>query len=422
MSSLQNKRILVGVTGGIAAYKSPDVVRRLRERGAEVRVVMTPGAKEFITALSLQAVSGNKVSADLLDEDAEAAMGHIELARWADAIVIAPATADCLARLAQGRADDLLSTLVRAAPCPVLIAPAMNQGMWADAITQKNRQILESSGYIFVGPDSGSQACGDVGAGRMSEPIEIVDAAEGLFQSRLLDGVSVVITAGPTREALDPVRYISNFSSGKMGFALAEAAAEAGARVTLIAGPVDQPTPERVERIDVVSARDMLAAAESVVTPDSIFIATAAVADFRPADVAAQKIKKQSDTDEMEVSLIKNPDILATVAHSNQRPEVVVGFAAESENLLANAESKLERKNLDLIVANDISRDDIGFGSESNQVTVMARDPEVNPGVDWPLQSKSQLAREIIRLVAEVLRHKMDKKSDQSLVSAPLVD
>lgn len=424
MSSLQNKRILLGVTGGIAAYKSPDVVRRLREQGADVRVVMTAGAMEFITPLSLQAVSGNKVSTDLLDEDAEAAMGHIEFARWADAIVIAPATADCLARLAQGRADDLLTTLVRAASCPILIAPAMNQGMWADALTQKNRQSLESAGYAFVGPDSGSQACGDVGAGRMSEAADIVAATSELFNSGELAGVSVVITAGPTQEALDPVRYISNHSSGKMGFALAEAAAEAGAKVTLIAGPVSLPTPDRVERIDVVSALDMLATTEQAVSPDAVFIATAAVADFRPAEVAEQKMKKQSDQNEMLVSLVKNPDILATVARSDQRPAVVVGFAAESESLAINAQNKLVNKNLDLIIANDISRSDIGFGSDSNEVLVLSSHQEIKPASDWPQQSKTQLARDIIQLVAAtyqhwLAQHKLSADSDHSLVSAP---
>ncbi len=417
MSSLQNKRLILGVTGGIAAYKSPDVVRRLREQGADVRVVMTQGAKEFITSLSLQAVSGNKVSTNLLDEEAEAAMGHIELARWADAIVIAPATADCIARLADGRADDLLTTLVRAARCPILVAPAMNQGMWADTLTQDNVNVLASTGYHFVGPDSGSQACGDVGAGRMSEAPEIVEATAALFESGELAGVPVVITAGPTQEALDPVRYISNHSSGKMGFALAQAAAEAGADVTLIAGPVSLPTPERVRRVDVVSANEMFDAATQACSGEAIFIATAAVADFRPEQFAEQKIKKQANQDTMQLRLVKNPDILASIASSEQRPRVVVGFAAESENLEANAQDKLARKNLDLIVANDISREDIGFGSAYNEVLVRARDPKFHQqDLASGRLSKTQLAREIVMLLAQMLGEPVGN-SDVSLVS-----
>lgn len=427
MSSLQNKRILLGVTGGIAAYKSPDVVRRLRDLGAEVRVVMTQGAQEFITPLSLQAVSGNKVSDRLLDEEAEAGMGHIEFARWADAIVIAPATADCLARLAQGRADDLLSTLVRAASCPVLLAPAMNQAMWADGMTQKNTVELKEAGYHFVGPDSGSQACGDVGSGRMSEASDIADAAAALFQSRALAGVSIVLTAGPTQESLDPVRYLSNHSSGKMGFALAEAAVEAGAKVTLITGPVNLATPDRVKRIDVLTAEEMLAATQSAITADGIFIATAAVADFRPETVATQKIKKQSGSDELHIKLVKNPDILATVANTTNRPAIVVGFAAESENVQANAQSKLQRKNLDLIIANDISRSDIGFGSEFNEVSVLSNHMDViEQNMNWGKLSKAQLSREILRQVVIIFDHLLAKggrsNSDMRLVSASQSD
>lgn len=427
MSSLQNKRILLGVTGGIAAYKSPDVVRRLRDLGAEVRVVMTQGAQEFITPLSLQAVSGNKVSDRLLDEEAEAGMGHIEFARWADAIVIAPATADCLARLAQGRADDLLSTLVRAASCPVLLAPAMNQAMWADGMTQKNAVELKEAGYHFVGPDSGSQACGDVGSGRMSEALDIADATAALFKSGALAGVSIVLTAGPTQEALDPVRYLSNHSSGKMGFALAEAAVEAGAKVTLITGPVNLATPDRVRRIDVLTAEEMLAATQSAITADGIFIATAAVADFRPETVAAQKIKKQSGSDELHIKLVKNPDILATVANAKNRPAVVVGFAAESENVQANAQSKLKRKNLDLIIANDISRSDIGFGSEFNEVTVLSDHVDlIEQNMNWGKLSKAQLSREILRQVVIIFDNLLEKggrsNSDMRLVSASQSD
>lgn len=398
MRSLQNKQILLAVSGGIAAYKSPDVVRRLRDLGAEVRVVMTQAAQQFIGALSLQAVSGHRVHTALLDEEAEAAMGHIELARWADAIVVAPATADTLARLAAGAADDLLTTLVRAANAPVLLAPAMNQAMWADPLTQQNVKALHQFEYHFVGPDSGSQACGDTGAGRMSEAVEIATAASQLFESAALQGHHLVITAGPTREPLDPVRYISNYSSGKMGFAIARAAVEAGAKVNLIAGPVALATPEHVERIDIETAQDMLKAVESRVTPESIFIATAAVADFRSASPAEQKIKKQADSDTLALELIKNPDILQTVATARDRPKFVVGFAAESENLLANAGAKLARKQLDMIIANDISREGIGFGADENEVSVLTVEGALSPA--WGRLSKDQLARKIIQSIA----------------------
>ena len=401
--SLQNKRILLGVTGGIAAYKSPDIVRRMRDLGADVRVVMTQSAQAFIGALSLQAVSGHRVHTDLLDEDAEAAMGHIELARWADAIVVAPATADTLARLAGGAADDLLSTLIRASSAPVLIAPAMNQAMWADQLTQQNVSRLKLEEYRFFGPGSGSQACGDVGLGRMEEPQAIAEAASDLFDSGSLDRRHVVITAGPTREGIDPVRYISNHSSGKMGFAIAAAAAEAGAKVTLIAGPVAQPTPESVHRIDVVSADDMYAAVLQAITPESIFIATAAVADFKAATISEQKLKKADGQQSMSLELTKNIDILATVATAVKRPAFVVGFAAESENLEANASKKLVAKSLDMIVANDISRTDIGFATDVNEVTVLSRrDSGASPpeSIAWEKSSKSQLARKLIVPIA----------------------
>lgn len=401
MSSLQNKQILLGISGGIAAYKAPDLVRRLRDLGANVRVVMTEAAKQFIGPLSLQAVSGHRVHSAMLDEEAEAAMGHIELARWADAIVIAPATADTLASLAHGTADDLLTTLVRAAVAPVLLAPAMNQAMWSDALTQRNVQCLDDAGYGFIGPDSGSQACGDVGAGRMSEPLIIAEAVGALFESGSLQGQHVVITAGPTREAIDPVRYISNYSSGKMGFALAQAAIEAGAKVTLIAGPVALDTPDRAHRIDVECADQMLAAVSDAVTKGSIFIATAAVADFKSKVVASNKLKKSSDQDDMTLQLVKNPDILHQVATMSERPQCVVGFAAESENLIENAQKKLSRKKLDLIVANDISRSDIGFGADSNEVTTI--DAKTGAKTSWGMLSKAQLARKIVAQIAEII-------------------
>ena len=396
MQSLQNKRVLLGITGGIAAYKSPDVVRRLRDAGAEVRVVMTEAAREFITPLTLQAVSGQRVHSDLLDSEAEAAMGHIELARWADLVVVAPATADALARFAQGRADDLLSTQLRASDAPALLAPAMNQAMWRDAATQHNAERLRQLGYHFVGPEEGAQACGDTGAGRMSEAAAIVAAAAKLFHSAALAGRQVVITAGPTREAIDPARYLSNYSSGKMGFALAEAAAEAGAAVTLIAGPVDLPTPPRVQRQDVLSAAEMLAAVEQCLAGCEIFIAAAAVADFRPAAAVEQKLKKRDGVEQMTLDLVKNPDILATVAPSVRYS---VGFAAETEQLVSHAVEKMARKGVDMMVANDVSRSDIGFSSEVNEVTVLRGEQVL------PLEkcSKSQLARQLVQLIADAL-------------------
>ena len=394
--TLQNKRLLLGITGGIAAYKSPDIVRRLRDVGAEVRVVMTRGAMEFITPLTLQAVSSNRVHSDLLDADAEAAMGHIELARWADAIIVAPVTADAMARFAQGRADDLLTTLLRASDAPVLLAPAMNQAMWRDAATQQNTQILSQRGYHIVGPADGVQACGDIGAGRMSEPLAIVDAASDLFEQQTLTGQHVVITAGPTRERIDPVRYLSNFSTGKMGFALAEAAAEAGAKVTLIAGPVSLSTPDRVERIDVISANQMLAAAKQSTASASVFIAAAAVADFRPAASADQKIKKTSDIETMRLDLIKNPDILKIVSESD-RSLFCVGFAAETEDLLVHARAKLERKSLNMIVVNDVSRTDIGFGADDNEVVAITSEQVIS----LEKAHKRHLARRLIQLISE---------------------
>ena len=408
MQSLQNKRLLLGVTGGIAAYKSPDLVRRLRDAGADVRVVMTRGACEFITPLTLQAVSGNRVHDSLLDVDAEAAMGHIELARWADAIIIAPATADSLARFSVGRADDLLTTLLRASDAPVLVAPAMNQAMWRDEATQQHYQALLSRGYHFVGPAEGAQACGDTGAGRMTEPLEIAGEVAALFKTQSLSGQHVVITAGPTRELIDPVRYVSNFSTGKMGFALAQAAVEAGAKVTLIAGPVDLPTPDRVNRIDVISASDMLKAVESVVSSATLFIASAAVADFRPMTPAEQKIKKTSDSETMTLEMVKNPDILAAVARAEKAP-FTVGFAAETEDLIPHARDKLERKGINMIVVNDVSRDDIGFASDTNEVTVLVDQESTNQLDSDPIHidkcDKHNLARRLLELIALRLMH-----------------
>ena len=396
MQRLQRKRIVLGVGGGIAAYKSAELIRRLRDQGAEVRVVMTRAAREFITPLTLQALSGHPVFNDLLDPAAEAAMGHIELARWADLILVAPATADLMARLAQGLADDLLTTLVLASDAPVALAPAMNQAMWRDPATQANAERLAGRGMRLFGPGAGSQACGDSGPGRMLEADELAQRAADCFEHGLLTGRRVLITAGPTREAIDPVRYVSNHSSGKMGFALAEAAAEAGAAVTLVSGPVHLPTPQRVARIDVVSARDMLAACEGAM-PCDILIAAAAVADYRPEAVASQKMKKDPGSDDgLTLRLVRNPDILATLAARADRP-FSVGFAAETEHLLDYAARKLKSKNLDLIVANDVANPQIGFNSEDNAVSVIDRALQATR---FEQASKGQIARQLITFIA----------------------
>lgn len=396
MQRLQRKRIVLGVGGGIAAYKSAELIRRLRDQGAEVRVVMTRAAREFITPLTLQALSGHPVFNDLLDPAAEAAMGHIELARWADLILVAPATADLMARLAQGLADDLLTTLVLASDAPVALAPAMNQAMWRDPATQANAERLAGRGMHLFGPGAGSQACGDSGPGRMLEADELAQRAADCFERGLLTGRRVLITAGPTREAIDPVRYVSNHSSGKMGFALAEAAAEAGAAVTLVSGPVHLPTPQRVARIDVVSARDMLAACEGAM-PCDILIAAAAVADYRPEAVASQKMKKDPGSDDgLTLRLVRNPDILATLAARADRP-FSVGFAAETEHLLDYAARKLKSKNLDLIVANDVANPQIGFNSEDNAVSVIDRALQATR---FEQASKGQIARQLIAFIA----------------------
>ncbi len=390
--ALTNRQILLGITGGIAAYKSAELVRRLRDRGADVRVVMTKAAQEFITPLTLQALSGNIVHTDLLDPNAEAAMGHIELARWADLVLIAPASADFLARLAHGRADDLLTTLCLATPARVAVAPAMNQGMWRDAATQDNVSQLRRRDILIWGPAEGEQACGDVGPGRMLEADALAEMASNAFTTRLLEGKRVLITAGPTREAIDPVRFISNHSSGKMGFALAQAAVEAGAHVTLIAGPVNLATPEHVVRVDVESAQQMFDAVHARVRDCDIFIAAAAVADYRPEHVVNTKIKKQNDT--MTLSLVRNPDIVASVAQLHPKP-FTVGFAAETQQLQDYARDKLERKNLDMIIANDVAAPGIGFNSANNAVTVLWRDGQMDIGE----RSKTQLARELIALI-----------------------
>jgi phosphopantothenoylcysteine decarboxylase/phosphopantothenate--cysteine ligase len=388
MSSLQNKQIILGITGGIAAYKSAELCRLLIKAGAQVRVVMTQAAQEFITPLTMQSLSGNRVHTQLLDTEAEAAMGHIELARWADLILVAPASANFMAQLAHGEAHELLTTLCLASKSPLAIAPAMNQAMWGNTATQHNLQTLRQNGVHIFGPDAGAQACGDIGLGRMQEPQQLAEQAAALFETGALAGLNVVITAGPTREAVDPVRFISNHSSGKMGYALARAAVEAGARVTLVSGPVSLVPPSAVSFIAVESAVQMLAACEAQVT--DIFIGVAAVADYRPAQVARQKIKKSGETISLE--LIRNPDILATIAARQPRP-FCVGFAAETENLARNAKQKLRDKNLDMIIANDA---EATFGNE--QAGALALWPDGEEAL--PRQSKEQLARRIIALVA----------------------
>ncbi len=396
MLQLANKRILLGISGGIAAYKSAELVRTLTKAGADVRVIMTSGALEFITPLTLQALSGNPVHHALLDETAEAGMGHIELARWADTILIAPATADVIARLAAGMGNDLLTTVCLASAAPLCLAPAMNQQMWAAPTTQNNlttlAQLLGEKLALF-GPDSGAQACGDIGPGRMLEPEAIARLLANRFTTGTLAGKRVVITAGPTREALDPVRYISNHSSGKMGYALARAAQEAGAEVTLISGPVHLPAPDRVTLVSVVSATDMLAAALATLEHCDLFIASAAVADYRPATIAEQKIKKAGD--EIQLTLVKNPDIVATIAQHKNRP-FTVGFAAETNDVDAYARAKLERKNLDMIIANDVSRQDIGFGADDNAVTLYSK----HGSTEFTVMNKALLARQLLAAIA----------------------
>ena len=391
---LQGKRVLLGVSGGIAAYKAPDLVRKLTAKGAEVRVVLTASAEHFVSPLSLQAVSGNTVSNDLLDPAAEAAMGHIELAKWADYLLIAPATANLLAKMANGIADDLLTTLYLATTAKVVIAPAMNQQMWKAPSVTRNVHQLQQDGVTFFGPASGEQACGDVGAGRMEEPERIADFVDSIGSTaQSLIGKTVVITAGPTREAIDPVRYISNHSSGKMGFALAHAAKEAGATVKLVSGPVSLTTPAGVERTNVDSAASMHSAVMAQIDSADIFIACAAVADYRPANQASNKIKKTND--ELTLTFVKNPDILKDVAALSQ-PPFTLGFAAESQNVEHYARGKLEKKKLNMIAANDISIEGLGFNSDQNALHVFWPEGDKVLAAD----SKTNLAKTLIELLA----------------------
>ncbi len=407
VSIRKNLRILVGVTGGISAYKSPDLIRRLKERGAEVRVVMTDAACEFITPLTLQAVSGHPVFRRLLDTEAESGMGHIEIARWAELVVIAPATANFMANLASGRAQDLLETVVLAASAEVVIAPAMNQQMWQQTATQENLKTLQRRGIRVVGPGSGDQACGENGPGRMAEPDEIADQLLGDGTPVRFAGKRVVVTAGPTWEEMDPVRGITNRSSGKMGFALAAAASDLGAVVTLISGPVHLRTPDGVTRIDIRSAQQMFDGVMQHIDDADIFIAVAAVSDYRPVIRAAQKIKKREQR--MTVDLVRNPDILATVASLDSRP-FTVGFAAETEQVEKHAREKLVEKGVDMIVANQVAGQESPFGSDSNAVTVHHRLGDI------PLQrtDKYGLSVRLMEIVHDLMSRREDPDQQEA--------
>jgi len=403
MAYLKHKRILLGITGGIAAYKSADLVRRLREQGADVRVVMTRSACEFITPLTMQALSGRPVHTELLDYSAEAAMGHIELARWCDVVLIAPASANFMARLTHGQADDLLSTLCLAASVPLLLAPAMNQQMWLNPATQDNARLLTSRGITLLGPADGSQACGDTGPGRMLEPGDLIGHLDHVFQTNTLTAKKLVITAGPTREDIDPVRFISNRSSGRMGYAVARAAVEAGAEVVLISGPTSLELPERVFCQQVVTARQMHDAVMNEIRDTDIFITAAAVADYRCSTIADQKMKKTDAF--INLTLEKNPDILGEVA-SLSPPPFTVGFAAETEALLENARKKLINKKLDMIAANLVG-DNRGFESEDNELQIIWKDGNIK--LDHA--PKEKLARNLVAIIA---KHIHEKNSAQT--------
>ncbi|MCG6899004.1 MAG: bifunctional phosphopantothenoylcysteine decarboxylase/phosphopantothenate--cysteine ligase CoaBC [Gammaproteobacteria bacterium] len=393
MNKLSGKHVLLGVTGGIAAYKSAELVRQLRRQGAEVRVVMTAAATEFVTPLTFQALSGHPVHTQLLDTGAEAAMGHIELARWADVLLIAPATADFMARLVAGRANDLLTAVSLACDATLAIAPAMNRVMWDKQATRENMMALKQRGVQVLGPAEGLQACGDSGPGRMLEPVELLAALSALLDTGTLAGRRVLVTAGPTREAIDPVRYISNRSSGRMGYAVAAAAVEAGADVLLISGPVSLETPPRARRIDVESAAEMHAAVMSEIALTDIFISVAAVADYRPASVASQKLKKTAAT--LSLELKRNPDILAEVAALTDAP-FTVGFAAETQAMESNARDKLRAKNIDMIAANVVGQQ-LGFDCEDNALRVIWGQGEQQ----LPLAGKGKLARQLVAIIAE---------------------
>ena len=399
--NLKHRRILLGITGGIAAYKAAELTRRFQDHGADVRVIMTRSATEFITPLTMQALSKHPVHLDLLNPDTESVMGHIELARWADLILIAPASANFLARFASGHGDDLLTTVCLAAECPVAIAPAMNQAMWAKTVTQTNRNTLLARGAHILGPDEGLQACGEIGAGRLMAVDDLILRSSELFSTGTLQGKTVVITAGPTREAIDPVRFISNHSSGKQGYALAEAASNAGAEVILVSGPTHLDVPERVHRIDVISAIDMHDAVQNVIDRADIFIGVAAVADYRPKLAANQKIKKdQNGHQSLLLEFVENPDIIKAVATRPNRP-FTVGFAAETQRLETYARQKLVDKQLDMVVANNVGDTSIGFNADVNAITIVTN----HTSQVLPLMSKRALSERLIELIAAQISH-----------------
>ena len=407
--SLSGKNILLGITGGIAAYKCPDLVRHLKKAGAQVRVVLTESASHFVAPMTLQAVSGNAVSKELFDPTAELSMSHIELAKWADLVLIAPATANIIAKMANGIADDLLSTMCLATPAKIVIAPAMNQQMYKAAATQQNLATLESRNTLILGPDEGFQACGDIGPGRMVEPTTIVENINNYFLANSeLAGTTITVTAGPTIEELDPVRYISNYSSGKMGFAIAKAAAEMGATVNLISGPVNLTTPNNVNRINVKSAKQMYDEALVLAEKSAIFISCAAVADYRAETIAKNKIKKTDDSNELVIKLVKNPDIVASIAGLKEHRPFVVGFAAETNDVKTYALKKLTTKNLDLICANDVSDHNIGFNSDQNALTLYWQNGEQT----LPLSSKQQLAKQLLQAVITRYKASHDEKKN----------
>src|SRR5918999_1315780 len=399
MNTLANKHILLGVTGGIAAYKSAELVRRLREQEADVRVVMTRAACAFIGPLTMQTLSDQPVHIELLDPGTESVMGHIELARWCDAVLIAPASADFLAKLAHGLADDLLSTLCLATTAPIVVAPAMNRQMWQAQATQSNRAVLESRGVRFFGPAEGGQACGEVGPGRLLEPAAIIEALARLFVPGTLTGVRILVTAGPTREAIDPVRFISNRSSGRMGYAIAQAAREAGAKVILVSGPVALAAPQGLERISVETTEEMLEAVMARIQDCDLFIAAAAVADYRCQEPASQKLKKTAAS--ITLTLERTPDVLAQVA-ALPKPPFTVGFSAETENLEKNALDKLVRKSLDMIVANEVGHPGGGFESDENALSVFWKGGKR----ELSRALKAQLARDLIEIIVQRYRER----------------
>lgn len=398
---MQGKKVLIGLCAGIACYKTIELIRLLTKQGAIVQVVTTPKALKFVTELSLQAISGNKVRFDLFDLDAEQAMGHIELARWADLIVIAPSSADFISRLNLALADDLLTTICLATNKPIMLAPAMNQQMFANSTVQKHLQDLRNKNIHTIGPNSGLQACGDEGLGRMSEPSEIFDAIENFFNQKIeLQNLSILLTAGPTIENIDPVRFISNYSSGKMGYALAKAFADQGAKVTLISGPCEISRPHNVEIIKVKTALEMHQAVLKLANKKDIFVATAAVADFRVDEISTHKIKKQPDQNELILKLVKNPDIVKEIANLQENRPFVVGFCAESENLIENAQKKLTNKNLDLICANDISNGKV-FGSDLNELNLIWQDGQMI----LPTNTKQTLAKDLVKQIIKLYKN-----------------